>query len=300
VADNPTRVKGLATEITPLVRLNTHVPHYRGTVARLPSRRRGIAYETESWPYVPASQYRKWTAGGRRPVRLVVIHDMEFPETARAAEVIAHDFATRTAKNPGSAHINVDNDSIVQCVKDNDIAFAAPGANRDGIQIELAGFGSQTREQWLDNYSEALLQRGADAAAQYCLKYGIPPIHITNQQLAAGAKRHHRPLPGDRRLSREHPHGSGQRLPVGLLHQPRRPRLREEKNMRLIQPVKQDKNVFAPRGASGSIQNDIARAAIWAFFRSNPDRVVLKVAFIKVRVRDLRVVFELLAGPEPT
>jgi N-acetyl-anhydromuramyl-L-alanine amidase AmpD len=188
VADNPTRVKGLATEITPLVRLNTHVPHYRGTVARLPSRRRGIAYETESWPYVPASQYRKWTAGGRRPVRLVVIHDMEFPETARAAEVIAHDFATRTAKNPGSAHINVDNDSIVQCVKDNDIAFAAPGANRDGIQIELAGFGSQTREQWLDNYSEALLQRGADAAAQYCLKYGIPPIHITNQQLAAGAK----------------------------------------------------------------------------------------------------------------
>lgn len=188
MADNPTRVKGLATEITALVRLRTHVAQYRGTVARVPSRRRGIAYETENWPYVPASQYRKWTAGGRRPVRVIVIHDMEFPETARAAEVIAHDFATRTAKNAGSAHINVDNDSIVQCVRDNDIAYAAPGANRDGIQIELAGFGKQTREQWLDNYSEALLQRGADAAAQYCLKYGIPPVHITNQQLADGKK----------------------------------------------------------------------------------------------------------------
>lgn len=145
-------------------------------------------FETQNWPFIQASQYRKWTAGGRRPVRVIVIHDMEFPETASAAEVIAHDFATRTAKNPGSAHINVDNDSIVQCVKDNDIAFAAPGANKDGIQIELAGFGKQTRAQWLDDYSEALLQRGADATAQYCLKYDIPPVHITNQQLAAGAK----------------------------------------------------------------------------------------------------------------
>lgn len=70
--------------------------------------------------------------------------------------------------------------------------------------------------------------------------------------------------------------------------------------MRVIQPVPQERNVFAPRGADGHIQNDMAKAAIWAFFRSNLDRVVLKVAFIKVRVRDLRVVFELLAGPEPT
>lgn len=146
------------------------------------------AYETENWPYVAASQYRKWTAGGRRPVRLIVIHDMEFPETANAAEVIAHDFATRTAKNAGSSHINVDNNSIVQCVHDNDIAYAAPGANRDGIQIELAGFGNQTRAQWLDDYSEALLQRGADATAQYCLKYDIPAVHLTNAQLAAGKK----------------------------------------------------------------------------------------------------------------
>jgi hypothetical protein len=51
--------------------------------------------------------------------------------------------------------------------------------------------------------------------------------------------------------------------------------------------------------ASGKINNDLAKAAIWAFFESNPDRVILKVAFLKVRVRDLRVLFELLAGPEP-
>lgn len=50
---------------------------------------------------------------------------------------------------------------------------------------------------------------------------------------------------------------------------------------------------------SGKIGNDLAKAAIWAFYESNPDRVILKVAFIKIRVRDLRVLFELLAGPEP-
>lgn len=53
--------------------------------------------------------------------------------------------------------------------------------------------------------------------------------------------------------------------------------------------------------SGGYINNPIADAAIWAFYESNPDRVLLKVAgFIKIRVRDLRVLFELLAGPEPT
>lgn len=50
---------------------------------------------------------------------------------------------------------------------------------------------------------------------------------------------------------------------------------------------------------SGSINNPLAQAAIWAFYNQNPDRVILKVSFIRIRVRDLRVLFELLAGPEP-
>jgi hypothetical protein len=68
--------------------------------------------------------------------------------------------------------------------------------------------------------------------------------------------------------------------------------------MKLIQPVRQARPMGATAGSQ--INNQLAQAAIWAFFRSNPDRVLLKVAFIKVRVRDLRVLFELLAGPEPT
>jgi hypothetical protein len=68
--------------------------------------------------------------------------------------------------------------------------------------------------------------------------------------------------------------------------------------MKLVQPVEQPRS--GPRGAGDSINNAIAQAAIWSFYNSNPDRVLLKVGgFIKIRVRDLRILFELLAGPEP-
>ncbi|HEX8830690.1 MAG TPA: N-acetylmuramoyl-L-alanine amidase [Longimicrobium sp.] len=139
-------------------------------------------FETDKFPFIKARNFRK--VDGKRHVRVIVIHDMEFPETANAAEVIAKDFANTT--DPRSAHLCIDSDSIVQCVLDNNVAFAAPGANHDGIQIELAGFAKQTREQWLDPFGVLLLDKAANATAQYCLKYGIPVRQLTNEQLADG------------------------------------------------------------------------------------------------------------------
>lgn len=142
-------------------------------------------YETENWPFIKARWYHAVTTG-RRPVRVVVIHDMEAPETSQTAENVAKYFATTDTQ--ASAHICVDNNSIVQCVKDNDVAWAAPGANADGIQIEMAGYGNQTREQWLDFYGIGLLALVSDATAQYCLKYDLPVRHLTNAELQAGLK----------------------------------------------------------------------------------------------------------------
>lgn len=71
--------------------------------------------------------------------------------------------------------------------------------------------------------------------------------------------------------------------------------------MRLIQEVDEPGRRNSPRGASGAVNNDMAKAVIWSFFKSNPDKVLLKVGgFIKIRVKDLKILFELLAGPEPT
>jgi N-acetyl-anhydromuramyl-L-alanine amidase AmpD len=139
-------------------------------------------FETDNWPFVAARDFTKVTA--RRTVRLLVIHDMEFPETLTAAEDVARYF--QKPDKPSSAHVCVDTNSVVQCVKDNNVAFAAPGANHDGIQIELAGYGKQSRADWLDEYSFPMLHLGADVTAQYCLKYSIPPIHLTNQALKLG------------------------------------------------------------------------------------------------------------------
>ena len=141
--------------------------------------------ETDNWPFVKARWFTPFPAGQRRRPRVIVIHDMEYPERSTAAEDVAHYFATTATQ--ASAHLCIDVDSIVQCVKDNDIAWAAPGCNNDGLQLELAGYARQTRADWLDAYSTKLLANAADAAAQYTLKYtNIPPVHLTNEELRAG------------------------------------------------------------------------------------------------------------------
>lgn len=140
--------------------------------------------ETDAWPFVRARWFSTVTPERPRKVRVIVWHDMEYDETLRAAEDVAHYFATTDTR--ASAHVCIDADSVVQCVKDSNIAFAAPGCNADGIHLELAGYIRQTREQWLDDYGTKLIDRACRVAAQYCAKYDIPPVHLTNDQLEHG------------------------------------------------------------------------------------------------------------------
>lgn len=142
--------------------------------------------DTQRWPMVQARWFTPVDPSKPRKPRVIVIHDMEFAERGSAAEDVAHYFATTATK--ASAHICVDNNSIVQCVRDRDVAYAAPGCNSDGIQIELAGYGKQTEAQWLDFYGIGLLALASDAVAQYAIKYDIPLVHLTNAQLKAGKK----------------------------------------------------------------------------------------------------------------
>jgi N-acetyl-anhydromuramyl-L-alanine amidase AmpD len=141
-------------------------------------------FETDRFPVVKAKFFKHVTE--KRNVRVVVIHSMEAPEKGETAENVARFF--QNTQNPASAHLCIDNNSIVQCVFDNDIAFAAPGVNSDGIQLELAGFAKQTREEWMDAYSILVLENAANAAAQYCLKYNIPIEHLSDAELEAGQK----------------------------------------------------------------------------------------------------------------
>lgn len=143
--------------------------------------------ETDHWPFSPARWFTEVPADHPRAVRLVVIHDMEAAEKGDTAENVSKYFAGLPAATKASAHLCIDNNSIVQCVHDRDVAYAAPGANADGIQLELAGYGRQTREQWLDEYGLLLIENAANATAQYCLKFELPVKHLTNDELRAGA-----------------------------------------------------------------------------------------------------------------
>lgn len=142
-------------------------------------------YETDIWPYLEAAKHGPLRTGD---VRLVVIHTPEWPESPSGAEAVARYFHDNPDKRDASCHITVDNDSIVQCVKDSFVAWAAPGANHDGIQVELTGFANQTKVQWRDKFSIAALALAADATAQYCLKYNVPPLKLTVDQLKGGSR----------------------------------------------------------------------------------------------------------------
>jgi N-acetyl-anhydromuramyl-L-alanine amidase AmpD len=130
-------------------------------------------------------QARYFTKGRTKKVRLIVIHDMEWAERGDTAEACANWFAAPNTRK-ASAHYNIDNNSIVQSVRDGDTAWGAGSVNSYSIHFEHAGFASQSRKQWLDAYSIAMLRLSAKLAADLCRKFGIARKHLTNAELRAG------------------------------------------------------------------------------------------------------------------
>lgn len=124
-----------------------------------------------------------FTPATNRGIDLVVIHTIESAEKGDSAESCARWFQSAAAKV--SAHYCVDNNSIVQCVKQKDVAWCAPGANHNGIHIEHAGRARQSPAEWRDDYSVDMLIRSAEISAEICRRYSIPVQYLG----AAGVKR---------------------------------------------------------------------------------------------------------------
>lgn len=118
------------------------------------------------------------------PVRVIVLHTMETDEGPTIAEAVGSYFSRTTTR--ASAHVGVDPDSLCRYVDDEDTAWAAPGANADGLQLEMAGRAGQTSGQWDDAASKAILENGARQVAAWCQKFGIPVRMLTDEQLADG------------------------------------------------------------------------------------------------------------------
>lgn len=132
-------------------------------------------------------QARNYTRERSVPIDVLVIHTMESPEKPDTAENVARWFAGSTAPQ-ASAHYCIDSKAIVQCVKDSDVAWHAPGANHNGLGFEHAGCAAQTPADWEDAYSSACLELSAQLAAQKCAEYGIPVVWLAADDLRAGKR----------------------------------------------------------------------------------------------------------------
>lgn len=136
---------------------------------------------------IPFIQARNYTKTNGRGIGLIVVHDMEHPEIPGAARSVAKWFAGKNAPQ-ASAHYCIDNLEVIQCVRDQDIAWHAPGANHNGIGLEHTGYAHQTAADWSDPYSAAMLQLSADLVREKCARYSIPIRFVNAEGLKAGAQ----------------------------------------------------------------------------------------------------------------
>lgn len=129
--------------------------------------------EAANWSRQIGPQRKRW----------LVLHSMETAEKGDSAELVARYFARATTR--ASAHYCIDNDSIVQCVPPELVAWHAPGANMLGIGLEHAGYARQTPAQWSDSYSDAMLDLSARVAAELVHHFAIPVEFVGHSGLRA-------------------------------------------------------------------------------------------------------------------
>jgi len=137
-------------------------------------------------PMIRAVNY--WVVA-RTDIRLIVIHTMESPEKPGTARGVAEWFGGLRGKAPeASAHYCVDQSEIIQCVRLVDVAWHAPGANRTGIGIELAGCAAQSDAEWADEASLRTLALAKELCAHLAAVYQIPVRRLTPAQIRAGER----------------------------------------------------------------------------------------------------------------
>lgn len=114
--------------------------------------------------------------GLRSRTQVVIIHATD--NTASASSEAS--YATRRADQT-SAHVYVDDDSAVQALRLDHIAYGALWhGNQVSVQLELCGRS--------DHISDATMRQAAPIVAEVCQRYGIPVRKISASQVRAGVK----------------------------------------------------------------------------------------------------------------
>lgn len=135
------------------------------------------------WRFIQAVGY---TPSAGRVVTMIPMHAMQAPERPDTAEAVAAWFGGLRGTPPkASSHVTCDSDSIVQCVKPEDVAWGAQGGNACGYHVEQPGYANWTREQWLVPDSSAMLTLAASHVKLACAHFGLPIVALAREEVAA-------------------------------------------------------------------------------------------------------------------
>ncbi len=125
------------------------------------------------------------SGGARSPERihLIVIHSTESTGTGAA---VASYFQSSGAF--GSTQLIAGEDGIYRSVDDLKMPAGAPGANEDGLHIEIVGLAKWTRAEWLARAPKAI-EYAARAVAEWGHKYKIPLAYVNAEAIKGGKAR---------------------------------------------------------------------------------------------------------------
>jgi N-acetyl-anhydromuramyl-L-alanine amidase AmpD len=132
----------------------------------------GLEHIPKAIPFKQARHYRPGPTN--RGIRWIVIHSAEIGESLSGAEALMNSCAVQ--ERVASWHYAVDADSITQSVREQDIAFQAPGCNKTSVGIELSGRARQSAQEWQDPYSLRMLELVAWLVSEIGYRHQVPLV----------------------------------------------------------------------------------------------------------------------------
>jgi N-acetyl-anhydromuramyl-L-alanine amidase AmpD len=149
-------------------------------------------YVATPWQFIPFIKAANYTPNtrGKRTLNQLVVHVMQNTERPNTARGVALWFAGKTTAPAPKASANycIDSVEIIQCVKEEDVAWGVAGSNSTTIHLEHAGMSEQSRQQWADEYSTKMLDLSAKLAARIAARHGIPTEFCDAEALKAGKR----------------------------------------------------------------------------------------------------------------
>lgn len=118
-----------------------------------------------------------------------ILHTSEGGELTNSAEALSSFMTTpATATNVASYHAVFDTDRVLPAVPYDTVAYSAAGGNAQGVHGCFPGKAGQTRTQWLDTNSRAMIRQAAAWLCDVSVQLNIPLAIITPAQMVAKAR----------------------------------------------------------------------------------------------------------------